>query len=30
VEKTVTIPPGSTALLSEAFLSTAALVDSLR
>ncbi len=30
VEKTVTVEPGATALLSEAFLSTAALVDSLR
>jgi serine/threonine protein kinase len=30
VEKTVTVAPGATALLSEAFLSTAALVDSLR
>ena len=30
VEKTVTVSPGATALLSEAFLSTTALVDSLR
>jgi serine/threonine protein kinase len=30
VEKTVTVAPGGTALLTEAFLSTGALVDSLR